>query len=35
VIDPNIAPSFTKGANLTVDEDAGEQTVPNWAHQHH
>jgi alpha-tubulin suppressor-like RCC1 family protein len=31
VIDPNIVPSFTKGANLTVDEDAGPQTVPNWA----
>ena len=27
----NDAPSFTKGANQTVDEDAGAQTVPNWA----
>jgi hypothetical protein len=27
----NDAPSFTKGANQTVDEDAGAQTVTNWA----
>ncbi len=30
-MDSNQAPSFTKGANLTVNEDAGPQTVPNWA----
>jgi uncharacterized repeat protein (TIGR01451 family) len=27
----NDAPSFTKGPNQTVNEDAGAQTVPNWA----
>src|SRR5262249_33098575 len=27
----NDAPSFTKGANQTVLEDAGAQTVANWA----
>ncbi len=27
----NQAPSFTKGADQTVLEDAGAQTVPNWA----
>jgi hypothetical protein len=27
----NDAPSFTKGANQTVDEDAGAQSVPDWA----
>lgn len=27
----NDAPSFTKGADLTVAEDAGAQTVPGWA----
>jgi CSLREA domain-containing protein len=27
----NDAPSFTKGANQTVNEDAGPQTVSNWA----
>lgn len=27
----NDAPLFTKGPNLEVDEDAGEQVVPNWA----
>lgn len=27
----NDAPSFTKGADQTVDEDAGAQTVPGWA----
>ena len=27
----NDPPSFTKGANQMVDEDAGAQTVPNWA----
>jgi len=27
----NDAPSFTKGANQTVLEDAGAQSVPNWA----
>ncbi|HEX3553996.1 MAG TPA: Ig-like domain-containing protein [Thermoanaerobaculia bacterium] len=27
----NQAPSFTKGADQTVLEDAGPQTVPNWA----
>jgi hypothetical protein len=27
----NDAPSFTKGADPTVDEDAGAQTVNNWA----
>src|SRR5207247_8271538 len=27
----NDAPSFTKGANQTVAQDAGAQTVPNWA----
>jgi hypothetical protein len=27
----NDAPSFTKGANQTVNEDAGGQTVNNWA----
>ncbi len=27
----NDAPSFTKGADQTVNEDAGAQTVPGWA----
>lgn len=27
----NDAPTFTKGADLTVQEDAGAQTVSNWA----
>jgi CSLREA domain-containing protein len=27
----NDAPSFTRGANQTVNEDAGAQTVANWA----
>jgi hypothetical protein len=27
----NDAPSFTKGADQTVDEDSGAQTVTNWA----
>jgi hypothetical protein len=27
----NDAPSFTKGADQSVNEDAGPQTVPNWA----
>src|SRR6185369_8612470 len=27
----NDAPSFTKGADQTVNEDAGAQTVNNWA----
>jgi Bacterial Ig domain len=27
----NDPPSFTKGANETVNEDAGVQSVPNWA----
>jgi hypothetical protein len=27
----NVAPSFTKGADQTVNEDAGSQTVANWA----
>jgi CSLREA domain-containing protein len=27
----NDAPSFTKGANQTVNEDAGAQTINNWA----
>src|SRR5207237_193659 len=27
----NYAPSFTKGADQTVNEDAGAQTVNNWA----
>jgi hypothetical protein len=27
----NDAPSFTKGANQSVNEDAGAQSVPNWA----
>ena len=27
----NDAPSFTKGADQTVLEDAGAQTVPGWA----
>jgi hypothetical protein len=27
----NDAPSFTKGANQTINEDAGAQTVNNWA----
>jgi VCBS repeat-containing protein len=27
----NDAPSFTKGADQTVNEDAGSQTVPGWA----
>ena len=27
----NSAPSFTRGPNQTVDEDAGLQTVSNWA----
>ncbi len=27
----NVAPSFTKGADQTVDEDASEQTVTGWA----
>ena len=28
---PNVAPSFTVGANQTVLEDAGAQSVANWA----
>jgi VCBS repeat-containing protein len=31
VTNVNHAPSFTKGADQTVLEDAGAQTVPNWA----
>ena len=31
VLSVNDAPSFTKGANQTVLEDAGPQTVANWA----
>src|SRR6185312_6602849 len=31
VTDVNQAPSFTKGADQTVLEDSGLQTVPNWA----
>src|SRR5207245_4726390 len=31
VLSVNDAPSFTKGANQTVNEDAGAQTVNNWA----
>ncbi|NJN05508.1 MAG: tandem-95 repeat protein, partial [Rhodobacteraceae bacterium] len=31
VISVNSAPSFTKGADQTVNEDAGAQTVPGWA----
>src|SRR5687768_2589631 len=31
VLPVNDAPSFTKGANQTVNEDAGPQTVDNWA----
>jgi Ca2+-binding RTX toxin-like protein len=32
IVDPvNDAPSFTKGANQTILEDAGVQTVNNWA----
>lgn len=27
----NDAPSFTQGANITVDEDAPAQSVPGWA----
>src|SRR5689334_6153232 len=27
----NVAPSFTKGADQTVDEDAGNVTVMGWA----
>jgi large repetitive protein len=27
----NDAPSFTRGANQTVNEDAGAQSVPDWA----
>src|SRR5205085_2605456 len=27
----NDAPSFTKGADQTVSEDAGAQTIPGWA----
>ncbi|MFT5366863.1 MAG: putative repeat protein (TIGR01451 family), partial [Candidatus Latescibacterota bacterium] len=27
----NVAPSFTKGSNQTVDEDAGAQSVSGWA----
>ncbi|NUQ61804.1 MAG: hypothetical protein HUU20_04905, partial [Pirellulales bacterium] len=31
-VDPvNDAPSFSKGADLAIDEDAGAQTVPGWA----
>lgn len=29
--EPNQPPSFTKGPNVTVLEDAGPQTFPNWA----
>lgn len=28
---PNVAPSFTKGSDQTVNEDAGAQTVAGWA----
>jgi CSLREA domain-containing protein len=31
VLSVNDAPSFTKGANQTANEDAGAQTVSNWA----
>ncbi|MEZ5581625.1 MAG: Ig-like domain-containing protein [Candidatus Competibacteraceae bacterium] len=31
VVAINSAPSFTKGADQTVNEDAGAQTVPGWA----
>ena len=31
VVPVNDAPSFTKGANQSVNEDAGAQTVNNWA----
>jgi CSLREA domain-containing protein len=31
VLPVNDAPSFTKGANQTINEDAGLQTVSNWA----
>ena len=31
VLPVNDVPSFTKGANQTVNEDAGAQTVNNWA----
>jgi VCBS repeat-containing protein len=31
VTNVNDAPSFTKGSNITVDEDAGPQTIANWA----
>lgn len=31
VVSVNDAPSFTKGANQVVNEDAGAQTVNNWA----
>jgi hypothetical protein len=31
VLSVNDVPSFTKGANQTVNEDAGAQTVNNWA----
>jgi hypothetical protein len=31
VVPINEAPSFTKGADQTVNEDAGAQTVTNWA----
>jgi hypothetical protein len=27
----NDAPTFTKGANVVIDEDAGVQIIPNWA----
>jgi uncharacterized delta-60 repeat protein len=30
-VSPNHAPSFTKGLDQTVNEDAGPQSVPNWA----
>jgi hypothetical protein len=31
VIGVNDPPSFTKGANQSVQEDAGAQSIPNWA----
>jgi CSLREA domain-containing protein len=31
ILSVNDAPSFVKGANQTVNEDAGAQTVANWA----
>jgi uncharacterized delta-60 repeat protein len=30
-VNPNHPPSFTKGADQTVNEDAGAQTINNWA----